>query len=59
MKPGAAKKKPGKNPPVGLVTAATDPDSGRKSHAYDPHLRQGRVLVRNWHRAVVGSSSAK
>jgi adenine-specific DNA-methyltransferase len=50
---GAAKKaRPGKkkiesyehrekranNPPVGLVTAATDPDSGRKTYAYDPHL---------------------
>lgn len=26
------------NPPVGLVTPATDPDSGKKSYAYDPHL---------------------
>src|SRR5258706_2038272 len=46
---GNAKKKPieqyahkGKqranNPPVGLVTPATDKDSGRKTYAYDPHL---------------------
>ena len=26
------------NPPVGLVTPATDPDSGKKTYAYDPHL---------------------
>ena len=26
------------NPPVGLVTPATDEDSGRKTYAYDPHL---------------------
>ena len=26
------------NPPVGLVTPATDRDAGRKSYAYDPHL---------------------
>ena len=54
-----AGKKRANNPPVGLVTAATDPESGRKSYACDPHLRQGRALVRNWHSAVVGSSSAK
>jgi adenine-specific DNA-methyltransferase len=26
------------NPPVGLVTAETDRDSGKKTYAYDPHL---------------------
>ena len=26
------------NPPVGLVTPETDPDAGRKTWAYDPHL---------------------
>lgn len=26
------------NPPVGLVTPATDPESGRVSYAHDPHL---------------------
>lgn len=26
------------NPPVGLVTPDTDPDSGRKTYAYDPYL---------------------
>lgn len=26
------------NPPVGLVTARTDPGNGRKRYAYDPHL---------------------
>lgn len=26
------------NPPVGLVTPATDRDAGRKGYAYDPHL---------------------
>ena len=26
------------NPPVGLVTGATDPDAGQRSYAYDPHL---------------------
>ncbi|MFO0965931.1 MAG: site-specific DNA-methyltransferase [Gemmataceae bacterium] len=26
------------NPPVGLVTPATDRDSGKKAYAYDPHL---------------------
>lgn len=27
------------NPPVGLVTPATDPDAGaKKNYAYDPHL---------------------
>ncbi len=26
------------NPPVGLVSAETDPEGGRKSYAYDPHL---------------------
>ncbi|MEX2171415.1 MAG: site-specific DNA-methyltransferase [Pirellulales bacterium] len=26
------------NPPVGLVTPDTDPDSGRKTYQYDPHL---------------------
>ena len=46
---GNAKKKPieqydhkGKkrvnNPPVGLVTPATDKESGKKTYAYDPHL---------------------
>ena len=46
---GSSKKKPieqyahtGKrranNPPVGLVTPATDKESGKKTYAYDPHL---------------------
>jgi len=26
------------NPPVGLVTPDTDPDAGKKTYAYDPHL---------------------
>jgi len=26
------------NPPVGLVTPATDKESGKKTYAYDPHL---------------------
>ena len=26
------------NPPVGLVTPETDPDAGRQTYAYDPHL---------------------
>ena len=26
------------NPPVGLVTPETDPEAGRKTYAYDPHL---------------------
>ena len=26
------------NPPVGLVTPATDQDAGRKTYSYDPHL---------------------
>jgi adenine-specific DNA-methyltransferase len=26
------------NPPVGLVTPATDPDIGKKTYTYDPHL---------------------
>jgi adenine-specific DNA-methyltransferase len=26
------------NPPVGLVTQATDKESGKKTYAYDPHL---------------------
>jgi len=26
------------NPPVGLVTEATDRDTGKKQYAYDPHL---------------------
>ncbi|MEX2138605.1 MAG: site-specific DNA-methyltransferase, partial [Pirellulales bacterium] len=26
------------NPPVGLVTPETDPDAGRKTYQYDPHL---------------------
>ena len=26
------------NPPVGLVTGATDPDSGKRTYEYDPHL---------------------
>ena len=26
------------NPPVGLVTGATDPDAGQRSYAFDPHL---------------------
>ncbi len=26
------------NPPVGLVTAGTDPQTGKKTYAYDPHL---------------------
>ncbi len=26
------------NPPVGLVTAKTDPESGKKQYSYDPHI---------------------
>lgn len=26
------------NPPVGLVTPATDRETGKKSYAYDPHF---------------------
>ena len=26
------------NPPVGLVTDATDPDAGKRTYEYDPHL---------------------
>mgnify|MGYP006279588215 CR=1 FL=1 len=26
------------NPPVGLVTPATDQDSGKRTYQYDPHL---------------------
>jgi hypothetical protein len=26
------------NPPVGLVTPETDKKTGKKTHAYDPHL---------------------
>ncbi len=26
------------NPPVGLVTPATDKDAGRKTYAHDPHI---------------------
>ena len=26
------------NPPVGLATLKTDPDAGKKTYAYDPHL---------------------
>ena len=26
------------NPPVGLVTGTTDPDAGKRSYEYDPHL---------------------
>ena len=26
------------NPPVGLVTPDTDPDTGKKTYSYDPHL---------------------
>jgi adenine-specific DNA-methyltransferase len=26
------------NPPVGLVTPDTDPDTGKKTYQYDPHL---------------------
>ena len=26
------------NPPVGLVTGASDPDAGKRTYAYDPHL---------------------
>ncbi len=26
------------NPPVGLVTPETDPDAGRRTYQYDPHL---------------------
>ena len=47
--PGNSRKKPieqyahkGKqranNPPVGLVTPATDKESGKKTYGYDPHL---------------------
>jgi len=31
-------KKRANNPPVGLVTQATDKESGKKTYAYDPHL---------------------
>src|SRR5450759_1208935 len=31
-------KKRANNPPVGLVTPETDPDDGKKTYAYDPHL---------------------
>ena len=31
-------KKRKNNPPVGLVTPATDRDAGKKTYAYDPHL---------------------
>src|SRR5258705_13716838 len=31
-------KKRANNPPVGLVTPATDKESGKKTYAYDPHL---------------------
>lgn len=31
-------KKRTNNPPVGLVTTATDPVEGKKTYAYDPHL---------------------
>ncbi len=31
-------KKRKNNPPVGLVTAETDRDSGKRTYAYDPHL---------------------
>ncbi|MCI0742778.1 MAG: site-specific DNA-methyltransferase [Gemmataceae bacterium] len=31
-------KKRTNNPPVGLVTPATDKDAGKKKYAYDPHL---------------------
>src|SRR5664280_2417804 len=31
-------KKRANNPPVGLVTPETDPDEGKKTYAYDPHL---------------------
>lgn len=33
-----ADKKRLNNPPVGLVTPDTDPDAGKKTYAYDPHL---------------------
>jgi adenine-specific DNA-methyltransferase len=33
-----ADKKRANNPPVGLVTPATDKDAGKKTYAYDPHL---------------------
>src|SRR2546428_1874453 len=32
------KRKRVNNPPVGLVTPDTDPDAGKKTYAYDPHL---------------------
>src|SRR5439155_4385473 len=32
------KKKRVNNPPVGLVTADTDRDAGKRSYAHDPHL---------------------
>jgi adenine-specific DNA-methyltransferase len=32
------KKKRLNNPPVGLVTAESDQDAGKKTYAYDPHL---------------------
>ncbi len=34
------------NPPVGLVTPATDPESGekRKTYEYDPHLDPQLIL---------------
>ena len=33
-----ADKQRANNPPVGLVTPATDQDAGKKTYAYDPHL---------------------
>ena len=31
-------KKRANNPPVGLVTPETDPDAGKETYVYDPHL---------------------
>ena len=33
-----ADKRRANNPPVGLVKPENDPDAGRKTYAYDPHL---------------------
>ena len=32
------------NPPVGLVTEATDRDTGKTQYAYDPHLVDDRGI---------------
>ena len=42
------------NPPTGLVTPDTDPDAGKKSYAYDPHLDRHHPIratgeMRTWY----------